>query len=153
MGKERLPHQLLFGELEARKRPQSKPPKRWKDCIKVDLTCRSFKYRQAHGVQHARPREVDKEDTGWLELLQIQLASTTRKKLSTPRHQTASYAQTSLLRNHRDRTHYSNQNNDHNHNQSPTQLRTNVRSQDASQHSITARGLSLHRTQIHDPQS
>ena len=37
VGKERLPHQLLFGELEARKRPQSKPPKRWKDCIKDDL--------------------------------------------------------------------------------------------------------------------
>ena len=37
MGKERLPHQLLFGELEAGKRPQSKPPKRWKDCINDDL--------------------------------------------------------------------------------------------------------------------
>ena len=33
----RIPKQILFGELTMRKRPQKKPKKRWKDCVREDM--------------------------------------------------------------------------------------------------------------------
>ena len=33
----RIPKQILFGELAVGKRPQKKPKKRWKDCVREDM--------------------------------------------------------------------------------------------------------------------